>query len=186
LHQGLMRKSRSVFAVEQAVMEKAQWSEAEDGSFGFTKGSAMLAGDAFGTAEDRFVGFRQRIASKCAWVYGLLLLRQQQCLDELEKLNHNDPIRKCQTTIMLLALPFFFALKCLLADFLFNFPLPLLLLSSHSSTDKVLHRVRPSERERVVHETETEFLATRKAVEDKLEVTVDKLSKWHTYFGMGY
>ncbi len=93
-HQGLIRKGLATYSIEQQSMFNGQWMELESQTVGFIKGSAVQAGAAAGTDADRFVGFRGRLSSKCAWAYGYLNWKQYELLKKLEKLNMDDPISK--------------------------------------------------------------------------------------------
>ncbi len=100
LHQGLVRKGRTQLAAQNAVNVSKQWAELVAQTDNFQKGSVLFSSmqpvvlDEHGQQVDRFLGFRNRIANKFAWLHGYMCLQQNELLKEITDLAMVDPIEK--------------------------------------------------------------------------------------------
>jgi len=92
LNQGLLRKGRNNLQKEYLGEIKKQWNDLELQTENFTKGSAlMVASDGI---EDRFLGFRNRLSNKFAWLYGYICLQNDLTIKAIENHILIDPIEK--------------------------------------------------------------------------------------------
>ena len=57
-------------------------------------------------------------------------------------------------------------------------------LDTNDPHGRVVHNVRPTQRERVQQKTEDAFLKSKKALEQQLGDIINKLSSWKSYFGV--
>jgi hypothetical protein len=100
LNQGLARKGRNEIAAEESVKLSKQWAELLQATDHFQKGSALLSSeqvptyDEQGVLIDRFLGFRNRLSNRFAWMHGALCLSQITLAQEIANMNISDPIEK--------------------------------------------------------------------------------------------
>jgi hypothetical protein len=100
LHQGMVRKARQTLTAQYQSNSNKQWAELLVLTENFQKGSFLLSRsqpqtfDEAGEPVDRFLGFRNRLANKFAWMYGYLCLRQVTLTQEIADLALVDPFEK--------------------------------------------------------------------------------------------
>jgi len=96
LNQGLLRGSSEIYAKEQKTLVHRLWGELEHNSEGFLKGSYLhtAASLKYNPTHDRFAGFRDRLASKYAYVLGYLSKRAYDLFNAMEGFKHADPLTK--------------------------------------------------------------------------------------------
>lgn len=91
LNQGLLRSGKETLLKEYQQQCDRFWTELVALSQQFNKGSALMASP---NEDDRFVGFRNRLASKYGFIYGYLCYRYDELTAEVGKLQYVDPIDK--------------------------------------------------------------------------------------------
>lgn len=91
LHQGLLRQGKENLLKDYEQQVNRMWQEIDGQTLSFQKGSALLVSS---PEEDRFVGFRNRLTSKYALVYGYLCYEYDELTSEIGKLQYVDPIEK--------------------------------------------------------------------------------------------
>jgi len=100
LNQGLVRKGRAQLATQNAVTVSKQWTELQLLTDNFQKGSVLFSSmqpvvlDEQGQPIDRFLGFRNRLSNKFAWLHGYMCVQQSDLLKEITDLAMLDPIEK--------------------------------------------------------------------------------------------
>jgi hypothetical protein len=92
LNQGMLRKGRNNLQKEFLGEVKNQWNDLELQTENFTKGSSLMINS--NDIEDRFLGFRNRLLNKFAWLYGYLCLQYDVTLKAIENHILMDPIEK--------------------------------------------------------------------------------------------
>jgi hypothetical protein len=100
LHQGMVRKARQTLTAQYQANITKQWAELLVLTENFQKGSFLLSRsqpqtfDEAGEPVDRFLGFRNRLGNKFAWMYGYLCLKQVTLSQEIADLALVDPFEK--------------------------------------------------------------------------------------------
>jgi hypothetical protein len=100
LNQGMVRKGRTTLAAQSQSNVTKQWAELTLLTENFQKGSVLFSHsqpvtyDEQGNPVDRFLGFRNRLSNKFAWMYGYLCLQQVTLGKEIADLALVDPIEK--------------------------------------------------------------------------------------------
>jgi len=92
-NQGMLRKGKETFRKECLERYHKDWNELIVATEHFKKGSAfaVVLDD---QGNDRFLGFRNRIQSKLAWLYGFMCREREVILKELEDHEKSDPLYK--------------------------------------------------------------------------------------------
>jgi hypothetical protein len=90
-NQGLLRGANEKRRVEILSKYTRMWIEITDQTENFTKGSYNFSSD---PSQDRFVGFRDRLKNRFAWLHAYLLKTQDEKLKDMEDMDLRDPMFK--------------------------------------------------------------------------------------------
>jgi hypothetical protein len=94
LNQGMYSKGQILYKAETDTEFGKLWTELQNQTDSWTKGSALISGGGMNEDTDRFMGFRLRLYAKYVWLILFLLRSRDLIIDSLTKSAINDPIYK--------------------------------------------------------------------------------------------
>lgn len=95
-NQGMLRKARQILLTENTATVLRQWREFTAQTENFKKGSYLLlpANAKDDPSADRFLGFRKKLFSRFAWMYGYINKRHADLVKEIGMIDLKNPTTK--------------------------------------------------------------------------------------------